>query len=371
MSAVRPLNVVVAGTGFGRVYLDALAKADPAFRLTGVLARGGATSQDIAARLGVPLHVDPADVPDDTDIVCVVVRSGATGGPGSELAMHFLRRGIHVLQEHPVHHHEIATCLHAARQGGAAYAVNTLHPNLAPVRRFLAAATVARQHQVPAYVDIACNSQMLYPLLDLVGRALGGLRPWSFGSPAMDDTGHPFTTLHGRLHDVPLCLRVQNAVHPDDPDNHSFLLGQVAIGFDGGVLALPELHGPVLWHARLHAPRAADGRLTTSGPGTDRLDVPSTDILGPPPGERWHDAFDETWPRAVLVALHDLKASIDDPALRRAAGTWAMDVSQAWNDASQRLGMPALIRPDTPQPIPLDALRAAVDAIASTESIAP
>ncbi|CAI9121913.1 Gfo/Idh/MocA family oxidoreductase [Brytella acorum] len=367
MSALRPLNVVVAGTGFGRVYLDALAKQDPAFRLTGLLARGGTTSRSIAAALGVPLYVAPENVPDSTDIVCVVVRSGATGGPGSELAAHFLRRGIHVLQEHPVHHDEIAPCLKAARQGNAAYAVNTLHPNLAPARRFLAVAKVAIQQQKPAYLDIACNSQMLYPLLDLAGRALGGMRPWSFGEPMAGQGGHPLTTLHGCMNEVPLCLRVQNAVHPDDPDNHSFLLGQMAIGFEGGVLALPELHGPVLWHARLHAPRTAEGRLITSGPATERLAEPSTEMLGPPPGDSWHVAFEETWPRAVLVALHDLKDSIDDPVRRRAANIWAMDVSQCWNEASQRLGMPAIIRPDIPPPIPLDALHAAADSIASTE----
>lgn len=360
VNAVEPLRVVVAGTGFGRIYLDALAKGDRAFRLTGILARGGATSQACATQAGVPLYTDAGDVPDDTDIVCVVIRSGATGGPGSDMARGFLRRGIHVLQEHPVHHDEIAGNLQAARQGDAAYAVNTLHPNLAPVRRFLAAAASVRERQRPRYIDVTCNSQMLYPLLDLAGRALGGLRPWRFDDIPADVSGHPFTTLHGRLGDVPLCLRVQNAVHPDDPDNHSFLLGQVAIGFDGGVLALPELHGPVLWHPRLHAPRTGDGRLAMSGPGTERLAVASTSVFGPTEAPSWHDVFANTWPDAVRVALHELRAAIDEPTRRRSLGAWAMDASQAWNEASRRLGMPTLIRPDEPAALPLDFLYASV-----------
>lgn len=366
MSTTRALDVVVAGTGFGRIYLDALAKGDPAFRLVGILARGGTTSRALAEEAGVPLYTRIDDVPDSTDIACVVVRSGATGGPGTELARHFLQRGIHVLQEHPVHHSDIAACLQSARQGHAAYAVNTLHPNLAPVRRFLAAASALRDRQTPHYIDITCNSQMLYPLLDLAGRAVGGMRPWSFGEPA-SAPAHPITTLHGHLRGIPLCLRVQNAVHPEDPDNHSLLLGQVGMGFDGGVLALPELHGPVLWHARLHAPRSDDGRLRMAGPGTGRLATASTTVLGPPPGDTWHHAFAETWPRAVLVALHGLRESIETPVLRRTAAAWAIDVSQAWNDASQRLGMPALIRPDEPQAVPVELLHAATSVIASME----
>ncbi|WP_460078341.1 Gfo/Idh/MocA family oxidoreductase [Pseudomonas sp. H3_H05] len=177
-------RVIVAGTAFGRIYLQALARARDCYELVGILSRGNAYSRACADHYGVALYETVEQVPDEVDIACVVVRSGATGGAGADLAQQFLRRGIHVLQEHPVHHREIAACMQAARQGHAAYAVNTLYPNILAIRRFLAVAAYLRDQQGLAYIEAACNSQVAYPLLDILGRLAGGLRPWSFAAPA-------------------------------------------------------------------------------------------------------------------------------------------------------------------------------------------
>ncbi|ANY08114.1 Gfo/Idh/MocA family oxidoreductase [Pseudonocardia sp. HH130630-07] len=347
-------RVVVAGTAFGRIYLDAVA-GDPEFTLAGILSRGGDGSRAVAARYGVPVFTSVDEVPGDVDAACVVVRSGALGGPGTELALSFLARGIPVLQEHPVHADEIAVCLRAARASGTAYAVHTLYPGLRPVRRFLAAAEVLRNRQRIEFIDAACNSQVAYPLLDVLGRAAGGLRPWEFGE-AHGAPGQPFRTLHALLGGVPVTLRVQNQVHPDDADNHSFLLHRIAVGCEGGVLTLADTHGPVLWNPRLHAPRDATGRLVMSGPGTERLAVPSTVVLGEEPPGTYHEVFADLWPDAVATALRELRRAVADPAGRMRAGQWALGVSRTWSDLTARLGLPELVRPGEPEPIPLAEL---------------
>ncbi|WP_394843131.1 Gfo/Idh/MocA family oxidoreductase [Pendulispora brunnea] len=349
-------RVLVAGTAFGRIYLAAVTSAPESFELAGVLARGSDYSRDVARQHGVPLYTSVDQVPGDVDIACVVVRSAATGGDGAELAQALLARGIHVLHEHPVHVREITACLQSAKRGGAAYAVNTLYPNVQSIRRFLAAATRLRQHQRVAFVDAACNSQVAYPLLDVIGRAVGGLRPWSFGACAPDQGGSPFRMLHATLGGVPVTLRMQNQVHPEDPDNHSHFMHRLELGFEAGVLTLADTHGLVLWNPRLHAPRDATGRLLMGGPGTERLAVPSTSVLGESEARSYHDVFARTWPDAVVAALHDLCDDIADPARRARAGQWAIGVSSAWRDLTARIGMPELIRPDPPQPFPLEKL---------------
>lgn len=358
-----PLRVVVAGTAFGRIYLDAVRASAGAFTLTGVLAKGSDFSRRLAEREGVPLYTAPEQVPDSTDIVCVVVRSGATGGPGSELARAFLRRGMHVLQEHPVHADEIVENLRAARDGDAAYAVDTLYPDLAPVRAFLAAAATLRARGPLRFLDAACNSQVAHPLLDVLGRAVGGPRPWAFGAchepdAALAAAAHgpqPFRTLHAVLGGVPATLRVQNQVHPDDPDNHSFLLHRIALGTDAGVLTLADTHGPVLWNPRLHAPRDATGRLVLAGPGTERLAAASTTRLHRAAGS-YHEVFAQLWPQAVLSALHRLREAAAAPARRAAAGQWALTVARCWTQLTARLGMPELIRPPEPPVVTADEL---------------
>ncbi|WP_431981408.1 Gfo/Idh/MocA family oxidoreductase [Streptomyces qinglanensis] len=378
MSAPRPpLRVVVAGTAFGRIYLDAVRSDPRGFALTGILAKGGDHSRTLAERAGVPLYTDHGQLPDDTDAVCVVVRSGATGGPGSDIARAVLRRGMHVLQEHPVHAGELADNLKAARDGDAAYAVGTLYPDLAPVRAFLAAAAVLRSRGPLRFVDAACNSQVAYPLLDVLGRAVGALRPWAFraqpapgpGLTALTDGTQPFSALHAVVGGVPLTLRVQNQVHPDDPDNHSHLLHRISLGTDAGVLTLADTHGPVLWNPRLHAPRDTTGRLVLAGPGTERLAAPSTAQLHPA-ADSYHQVFSHLWPQAVGAALHRLRDAATEPALRPAAGQWALSVSRCWADLTAQLGMPALIAPAEPPVVPLADLRNAA-AASPTSSTGP
>ncbi|MQP65059.1 thiazolinyl imide reductase [Niveispirillum sp. SYP-B3756] len=351
-------RVLVAGTAFGRIYLEALRAAPDRYELAGILAKGSAYSRDYAARLGVPFYNDPAQVPDEVDIACIVLRSGATGGDGAAVAQHFLRRGVHVLQEHPVHVTEITAGLQAARQGNAAYAVNTLYPNIQPVRQFLAVAAHLRGQGPIRFIDAACNSQVAYPLLDILGRAIGDLRPWSFQPQPAGEPAHPFTQITASLGGIPVSLQVQNQVHPEDPDNHSHLLHRIAIGFDGGVLTLADSHGPVLWTPRLHSPRDETGRLKLAGPGTERLSIPTSIALGGVPGHSHHRMFDLLWPEAVLAALHDLRGDIAEPARRRTAGQWALTVSQAWRALTGAIGMPALIRPPVPEPIPVASLEA-------------
>ncbi|MBK3558799.1 Gfo/Idh/MocA family oxidoreductase [Streptomyces sp. MBT56] len=111
----RPMRVVVCGTRFGQVYAAALTRAPERFRLVGILARGSARSAALAEEYGVPLYDAVEQLPDDVDAACVVVSTAVGGGRGAELAKELLERGIHVLQEHPVHPDELAECLRVAR----------------------------------------------------------------------------------------------------------------------------------------------------------------------------------------------------------------------------------------------------------------
>ena len=356
-------RVIVAGTAFGRIYLQALARAHERYELVGILSRGNAYSQACADHYGVPLVDAVEHLPNAVDIACVVVRSGATGGAGSELAQQLLRRGIHVLQEHPVHHREIAACMQAARQGQAAYAVNTLYPNILAIRRFLAVAAYLREQQGLAYIDATCNSQVAYPLLDILGRLAGGLRPWAFAAPAASVGAQPFTRLNASFNGVPISLRVQNQVHPQDPDNHSFLLHRLEVGCEAGVLSLCDTHGPVLWNPRLHAPRDSTDRLIMAGEGSERLAGPSMVVLDPQMPASYHQVFSELWPDAVSVALDALCDDINEPARRLRSGVWATEVSMAWREMNSLIGMPELIEPPIPRALPLAELHRRADAV--------
>ncbi len=295
-------RVVVCGTKFGQIYLSALEEGP--FELTGILARGGARSAAYARAYGVPLLTDPDQVPDLADLACVVVRAGVVGGEGSELAEALLTRGVHVLQEHPLHPDELARCLRAARAASAVHHVNTLYVHLEPVRRFIEAARRLRGLQQPLYVDAACSVHVAYALFDILGRALGGLRPWAFGAPAQGAPGAPFSCLAGTIAGVPLTLRVQNQIAPNDPDAHLHLLHRITLGTEGGNLTLVNTHGPLVWSPRMYVGRDADDRFAT---GEDHLRLPSATLLGPEQAPTFQEIVGSLWPSGVRRALTGLR----------------------------------------------------------------
>lgn len=352
------MKIVVAGTSFGRIYLDAVT-SNPEFTLTGILGRGSRTTQTLADRHGVPVLRSVDEVGDDVDIACVVVGSAINGGPGAEIAQSLLRRGVHVLQEHPLHPDEITACVRAAREGNAVHHVNTLYPDVEPVRCFLAAAQRLRAQQPPLFVDAACSSQVMYPLLDIIGRALGAVRPWAFAEPAETDPvvrrasrlEQPFLSVQAAIAGVPVSLRVQNQINPADRDNHALLLHRVAIGFDGGVLTLADSHGPVLWNPRMYAPRDEEGRLILDGPTNERLDTISTSLLGSQQASTYRDVFTRMWPDAVAVALRRLRDEAAANPSQRTMAQWGLAVSRVWADLTARLGPPQLIDSTPPQPV--------------------
>ncbi|MGC9376896.1 Gfo/Idh/MocA family oxidoreductase [Streptomyces sp. MH13] len=357
----RPLRTVVAGTNFGRFYVDAV-REHPDFELTGILARGSGHSRALAERLGVPCYAGTDELPDDIDVACVVVPSAVMGGSGTELSQALLHRGVHVLQEHPLHPDELSETLRIARKRGLQYRVNTHYVHVEPVRVFLEAARRLRDRQRVLYVDAASPVHVLAPLIDILGRALGGLRPWQLGDVAAvgsdvlatSDGRAPVRTLHGALAGVPLTLRVQNEIHPGDRDNHALFWHRVALATEGGVLTLADTHGPVLWHPRMHSPRDDGHRLVfRSGPGAEWLRLPTSSVVGDASQEQhsFDEVFSRLWPSAVSDALGQLRDAIREGADVLRTAQHDLAVFRVWRDLMAGLGPPELIRPPAPTPL--------------------
>ncbi|MYR34811.1 Gfo/Idh/MocA family oxidoreductase [Nocardiopsis alba] len=359
-----PLRVVVCGTGFGRFYVRALQNMPDTFRLSGLLTRGGEYSRRYARDLGVPLYTGPEQLPESIDAACVVVGSAVSGGAGGELARALLERGVHVIQEHPVHHDELAGALRLARRIGAVYHLDPFYRHVEPVRRFLAAAAVLRERGPFLFIDATSAIQVLYPLLDILARALGGPRPWAIGRPSPEDPevralaarAQPYRVLQATMAGVPLTLRVQNQMDPSDGDNHALLWHRLALGTEDGVLTLADTHGPVLWHPRLYAPRDEHGRLRSTGPGTEHLDRPATSPLAGTEAPTHREVFDRLWPQALERALADFAADVRAGTDPLARGQLDLGVCRLWHDVTTRLGRPEIIRPDPPRPLTADAL---------------
>lgn len=343
-------RVVVCGTGFGRIYLAGVTAPGSPYELAGILARGSARSAACAARYRVPLFRDPDALPDDVDLACVVVGSAITGGPGARLAAELMARGVHVLQEHPLHAAELTGCLRAARRHGVQYRVNTHHVHVSPVRGFVRAARALLRSQPPVFVDVATSFQVLYTTFDILASVLGRLRPWRFAPPAEPVTpGPPFRALEGTLAGVPVTLRVQHQMDPEQPDNHAHMWHRITLGVEGGNLTLVSSNGPVVWCPRPHLPRGAADLAGFDELTDGHIGEPAAEVIGPRRPPTWREVLTEQWPAAVLAALTELR----DAAVRGAdplpAGQYHLALCELTQRVSDLLGPVELVTRPAPR----------------------
>jgi thiazolinyl imide reductase len=353
--------VVVCGTGFGRVYLAALRRPGTPLALAGILARGSERSRACAEHYGVPLWTDLGQLPADVGTACVVVGAGINGGPGARLAQELMERGLHVLQEHPLHHDELAGCLRAAQRHRVAYRVDTLFVHIGPVRRFVAAARALLGLQRPLFVDAVCAFQVAYTLFDILDEVLGGLRPWSFPAPpepAVPDA--PYRSIDGLLGGVPCTVRLQNELDPRQPDNFAHLLHRITIGTEGGHLTLVNSHGPVLWSPRPHLPADAAAQPLLGRSAAAHLDEPTAVPIGPAVAPDYRTILAEVWPEGIARALADLHRAAESGDGGRRHGQRHLTLTRVTRDLTAAVGPVRLVRREQPRILPVAGLLAAM-----------
>jgi thiazolinyl imide reductase len=87
------------GAKFGEMYLNAFMQPRRGWNWLACWPRK--RDRELAYAFGIPLYTSPEQITEMPDIACIVVRSTVAGGTGTQLARHFLTRGVHVIQEHP------------------------------------------------------------------------------------------------------------------------------------------------------------------------------------------------------------------------------------------------------------------------------
>lgn len=353
---------------FGQVYLEAFRRDDCPFELAGLLARGSDRAQSCARFYGTRLYTSVDELPSDIDAACVVVRSRILGGMGTEIAHALMRRGMHVIQEHPVHPGEMAESLRVAREEGVLYKLNSFYVNVGPVRRFIGAARSLCRDEQPLFVDAACGCQLSFSLLDIIGASMGSPRPW-----AIEDVTHapgdPIVTLQGRFAGVPVAVRVQNQLDPADPDGFSYFLHRLTLSFSQGNLSLVDTHGPVVWTPRPRFPREV--RREDAPPqfssGSEVDDETRSTIVGPAQSSSFGRIFRRDWPEGVVRALFGLRRSMEKKANPLSDGQYHLTLCELWRDMLAKAGPPEPVQGKPVSPLPAESLAALRRAAAEME----
>lgn len=347
----KTYRVIICGTLFGQVYLSAFQRQFPGFVLAGILANGSERSYQLAQAYSVPLYSDVAQLPQDIDIACVVIRSDIVGGQGSVITKSLLKRGIHVLQEHPVYETDVVECLKLARENNCRYTVNTHYPTVPAVQYFIDFCRELTNQHAPLFVEATCGVQVVCGLLDMLSRALGGSTPFAFQSIDQQQANQPtksikspYCVVQGMLGGIPLILKIQNQLDPTDPDNHFHIMHRVSIGFPSGNVLLVNTHGPVLWNRAFYIPRKASDQGVREIIDREH----AAEFYQPPMSEVIYSGdaslaqiLDEYWAMSVQNALRQFSGQIEQSSSKSAQHI--VSQAQVWKALMSRLGNPEVI----------------------------
>lgn len=239
------MRVLVCGTNYGASYIRALAGAQDNLTLAGILSTGSARSQAYARQLGVTHHTGPDSIANDSiDIACVAV----PGDAGHELAVALLKKGIHVLAEHPVGTEQMRKALAVAQSQNRLFQVNAHFADLSAPQAFYRGLKVATQMGPALHYDLSVNLRTLYSGLDLVGRALGSLDGIQvIPASGKGDAPEMFASLRLVGPAVQVSLLCQNFASAADDGSATLLNHRCSATFAHGNLLLAESNGPVLW----------------------------------------------------------------------------------------------------------------------------
>jgi len=355
-------RVLIAGAKFGEVYLDAFLQPQAGLELAGLLARGSRRAQQLAHDFGIPLYTSLEQAPDDIDIACVVVRSSVAQGAGSQLASDLLRRGIHVLQEHPLHPDDVTRLQALARERSLVYWVNSFYPHVPAGRCWIERASRIRSllgGRMPCSAHLTTSRQLLYSTLDLLLHACGLVDGSEIRVEPLGGGGDCFVPLRLALPgecQAMLCL--QTYLDPSDPDMFSLVMHQARLAWPSGYLTLEASYGPVLWTGAFHDPRhgSQDRTMYRHAEASDCYAQPTSTVLHDAP-ETWRDAFEIDGSAGVAHVLRALCRVLDGESVPASFGpAHQLALARLWL-AALRAAPPAVERHLLPpRPITRDEL---------------
>lgn len=145
---------------------------------------------------------------------------------------------------------------------------------------------------------------VLFPLIDILGRAIGGLRPWKFERVEETYKNSPFCIIYGSIYNIPICINVQNQMDPSDPENSVLLFHKISLYTECGNLTMIGTNSDIMWEPRIRKYIAADGGFHLEA-DDEYLDLPVYEEMHNDEGKCFREMFSDTWPDSIKLFLED------------------------------------------------------------------
>ena len=326
MGKRRKTRVIICGAGYGETYAQAIRLGADQFELVGIVGAGGERSRALAARQRVPLYHGLAELTRPVDLACVAV---GTEGAAVALTVELLKRGVHVVGEHPLSPVAVIHCKQAAQRAGAHFHVNSHFADLPAPRLFIQQCALMRQNGLePSWITCTANRRTIFSLLDIIGQSFGTteLRDIEQGRKrGSRPTIAPLILTFATGMEVTVEMQLFSSRHDDGTDQA--LPHRITVGYPTGVLSLVHTFGPLIWNYSFAFERLA--RLSRHSPLWQVLSTGTRRTFAQCRRERI---------QANLMALERMRRQMRASATLGGQSTrYLVDLSTAWVKIEERL----------------------------------
>lgn len=337
------IRVIVCGVGFGQFYLKALENLKENYELTGILSRGSEWSKKCADKYKVPLYLDVNELTKEmVDLVCVVVKSTIVGGEGSIIVEKLLEKGINVIQEHPIHEEDYIKFIKMAQKHKCIYRLNTFYPDLINVSSYINLSNGLRKYSNIKCINAECSVHVLFPLIDILGRVIGKLRPWKFEKVENTLINSPFSIVQGYIGDVPICINIQNEFEPEDPENSILLFHRIVVYTECGNLIMTGTNSNIIWEPSMNKKVGEDGFFHAEE-DSEFLDLFIYEMENNSEGKTLRQMYLEVWPDSIKIFLNRFYEDYIHHINRNKEVQFLLGACQAWRDLGKCIGSTKMI----------------------------
>lgn len=337
-------KVLVCGVGFGQFYIKAIENISKNFEMVGILSNGSELSREYGRKYKVPIYttLDEVDLK-QIDLACVVIGSILIGGIGSDLVKKLLNSGVSVIQEQPVHIKEYIDFLKLSKGKRCFYKLNTFYPNLRSVDTFIKMSRNLNALSQIRYVSAQCSIHVLFTLIDIIGRVLGGLKPYNFKKISMQNMESPFEIVEGYIKNIPICISVQNQMTSKNPDNYMLLMHKISLTTNSGSLTLSGTNGPIIWEPCLDKPTDKNNKFNLEEKN-EFSELKTFEIMEG--GEVTYDNMMKlSWVEAISKSLLDFTNNMNAEKVNVREQQYLISAIETWQTLSKELGQSDTIQP--------------------------
>ncbi|HRU97883.1 MAG TPA: Gfo/Idh/MocA family oxidoreductase [Ruminococcus sp.] len=338
----KKLKAVVCGASFGQFYMEALSRMSDRIELVGLVARGSEKSIRCAEIYGVSLFTSKDQIPDDIDIAFVILRSAVLGGAANEYTDFFLDRGVHVLQEFPVHPDDVRNNFKKARKNKVCYHVGDFYLHLPQIRKFTEYVKKLNEICPPSHIQMSLAAAVSMPALMMLRDMLPSAnRP---ELKCVSDNETPFQVILGNIDGVPVTAEIHNEVNTDDPDSAMYLLQAFNVIYETGRLSLQDPLGDIFWYPKVKSSvsRYRNGAAARE-PDKDSRAKDGAVSLSSYETQLSEKGVNEIWVQAIISDIEEMLEGITDNKAYMIYSQKIMTGAAQWENFNKLLGFPKRI----------------------------